>query len=210
MSRDYKDSGFGALFHIYNRGNNKEKIFLDEQDYKSFLFRLGLALGFEEEDLKSHPVLSLPHSRVRITRVSKSDFTLHSFCLMPTHFHLILEQNKDISPSTFILKVCTSYSKYLNKKYGRVGHVFQDQFKSVLIESNPQLMWVSAYVHMNPVKDGFSKHPRDYIWSSYKEFENKRDLPIVNTEFLKSVFGQKNFEKETLTLMSKGTFDRLG
>jgi len=198
MSRDYKNFGIGTVLHVYNRGNNKERIFFDEQDYKSFLFRLGLALGFKEDELKGHSLLSIPNSRVRITKANKSDFELYSFCLMPTHFHLILEQKKETLPSNLILKLCTSYSKYLNKKYGRVGHVFQDQFKSVLIESNPQLMWASAYIHMNPVQDGLSKHPREYKWSSYNEYENKRNLPIVNTSLLLSIFGEENFEKETL------------
>jgi putative transposase len=211
-NRDYKEFTSGVIVHIYNRGNNKEKIFLDDQDYKAFLFRLGLALGFDEKELNQEELLSMPCSRIRITGADKKDYKLHSFCLMPNHFHLIIEQKRDNTISNLILKICTSYAKYLNKKYKRVGHVFQDQFKSVLIESNEQLMWVSAYIHMNPVKDGFVKHPEQHKWSSYKDFTGKRNLPIVHTDLLTSIFGSKNFEKETLVLsrdMSKGTFDIL-
>lgn len=199
-NRDYKEFAFGVMAHIYNRGNNKEKIFFDEQDYRAFLFRLGLALGFDEKELTKEKALSMPYSRIRITNTSKNDFKLHSFCLMPNHFHLIIEQTKDTSISKLISKICTSYAKYLNIKYKRVGHVFQDQFKSVLIESDGQLMWTSAYIHMNPVKDGLVKHPSEYKWSSYKDFRGERHLPIIYTNLLKSIFSRKNFEKETLAL----------
>ena len=203
-NRDYKEFSSGTIAHIYNRGNNKEKIFIDEQDYRAFLFRLGLVLGFDEKELLKEGVLSMPYSRIRITNTNKSDFKLHSFSLMPNHFHLIIEQIGDISISNLILKLCTSYSKYINVKYKRIGHVFQDQFKAVLIDSNEQLMWVSSYIHMNPVKDGLAKYPENYEWSSYKDFTGKRKLPIVHTDFLLSILSKKDFEKETLAYYVKG------
>lgn len=69
------------IFHIYNRGNNREKIFFDEQDYKAFLFRMGLALGCNLEILQKENLLSIPHSRIRINS-DKNLFKLHAFCLM--------------------------------------------------------------------------------------------------------------------------------
>lgn len=207
-NRDYKQFAPGAIVHAYNRGNNKEKIFFEEQDYKSFLFRLGLVLGFTNEELNGTESISLPHSRIRITKAVRDDFILHAFCLMPNHFHLIIEQKNESSTSKLILKLCTSYAKYLNKKYERIGHVFQDQFKSVIIESNEQLMWLSAYVHMNPVNSGLVKAPYEHEWSSYKDYIEKRNLPFLNTDFIKSIFGP-NFEKETLAAVSKVPFDIL-
>ena len=201
-NRDCKNFEKGNVFHVYNRGNNKEKIFYDEQDYKAFLFRLGLSLGFTHDELKKHTLLSMPYSRIRID-AERKNFKLHSFCLMPNHFHILVEQTNDIPISKLILKLCTSYAKYINEKYKRVGHVFQDQFKSVLIENDAQLMWTSAYIHMNPIKDGLVKNPRDYKWSSYQDFTENRNLPIINTDFLISIFGKKDFEKETLALVVK-------
>ncbi len=198
-NRDYKKFASGHIFHVYNRGNNKEKIFLDEQDYKAFLFRLGLCLGFTEEELNKEKITSMPYSRIRITETNKNNFKLHAFCLMPNHFHLLIEQVGDISVSKLISKLCTSYVKYINKKYKRVGHIFQDKFKSVLIENNPQLMWTSTYIHMNPVKDKIVKHPSDHLWNSYDDFANNRNLSIINKELLLSTFGdQESFIKETL------------
>ena len=132
---------------------------------------------------------------------------------MPNHFHLLIEQTKDVTISTLISKTCTSFAKYINKKYERVGHVFQDKFKAVSVDSHPQLMWVSAYIHMNPVKDKIVKNPSQWEWSSYNDFSGDRNLPIVYKDILESIFGKKdNFKKETLVLssdtdMSKTVFD---
>lgn len=196
--RDYKESGEGVITHIYNRGNNREKIFYDYNDYKAFMYRLGLSLGIEPEIIKREPLLSIPNSRIRITGNAKL-FSIHAFCLMPNHFHLLIEQHGKIDISKIIAQVCTSYAMYINKKYKRVGHVFQERFKSVVIENNSHLMAVSAYIHMNPTKDKIIKRPDEYMWSSYKEYVGKRNLPIVDTDLIKSIFG-KDFEKETKAL----------
>jgi REP element-mobilizing transposase RayT len=204
LNRDYKNFSSGSVVHIYNRGNNKDKIFFDDQDHKAFLFRLGLSLGFLEEEINKEKLVAMPYSRIRITPTSENAFELHAFCLMPNHFHLLIEQIKDIPVSKIISKLCTSYSKYINKKYKRVGHVFQDCFKAVQVEDNPQLMWTSAYIHMNPVKDGLVKNPEDYKWSSYNDYVLERNLLIVKKEFLLSVFRNKdNLKKETLAFNTK-------
>lgn len=198
-NRDYKKFLPNTIFHIYNRGNNKEKIFFDNQDCKAFLFRLGLCLGFTEEELNKEKLIAMPYSRIRITNIVKNNFKLHVFSLIPNHFHLLIEQVGDISISKLISKLCTSYVKYVNKKYKRVGHVFQDQFKAVLIKNNPQLMWTSSYIHMNAVKDGIVKHPSEYQWSSYNDYASDRNLPLVTKELLFGTFGNvEDFIKQTL------------
>ncbi|MEX0932468.1 MAG: transposase [Parcubacteria group bacterium] len=212
-NRDYKQFSNGTFAHVYNRGNNRENIFLDEQDYRAFLFRLALGLGFEEKELRDHPLIHSPRSRIRITNAKKELFKLHSFCLMKNHFHVLIEQCSDISISKLISKVCTSYARYFNEKYGRVGHVFQDKFKAVNIDGHPQLMWATAYIHLNPVKDDLVKHPSQHKWSSYNDYVGGRELPITYTEFLLSTFGGKcGFEKNVAGFnhndeLSKTAFD---
>ena len=197
--RDYNKFTSGPIHHIYNRGNNKEKIFFDAQDYKAFLFRLGLCLGFSEQELNQERLIAMPYSRIRITEMKKGNFKLYAFCLMPNHFHLLIEQCGDESISKLLTKVCASYSKYLNNKYKRVGHVFQDCFKAVLMENNSQLMWVPSYIHMNAVKDKIVKHPKDYLWSSYNDYAHNRNLPIVSKEFLIETFENiENLMEQTL------------
>ena len=210
-NRDYKKFAPGNIMHVYNRGNNKEKIFLDEQDHKAFLFRLALCLGYTEEELSSHKLITTPSSRIRILGTEKKHFKLHAFCLMPNHFHLLIEQAEDTSISKLISRLCTSYAKYMNKKYNRTGHTFQDKFKAVLVENNPQLMWNSSYIHMNPVKDGLVKHPLQYTWSSYIDFALERNLPFVTQDLILSTFeGKKNFIEQTLNFKPKFEYAKDG
>lgn len=205
INRDYKKFTSGNILHIYNRGNNKEKIFLDEQDYKAFLFRIGLSLGFTEKELNNEKFIAMPYSRIRITNAKKGNFKIHAFSLMPNHFHLLIEQIGDIPISNLMLKICTSYAKYFNKKYKRVGHIFQDQFKAVLIKNNSQLMWTSAYIHMNAVKDDLVDHPSQYMWSSYTDFADDRNLLITNKGLLLATFENKqNLIEQTLNFNVKG------
>jgi len=100
-----------GYYHVYNRGHNKQPIFLHYKDYQRYLTRL-------KEYLKKHPV------------------TLLSYCLMPNHIHLLLRQNGDESIDRFIHRLHTAYTKYFNIKYERLGAVFQSRFKAKLIESD--------------------------------------------------------------------------
>jgi putative transposase len=194
----------GSIYHIYNRGNNKELVFRDEQDYRAFLFRIGLALGLEKDSLTNSEVTRSPKSRIRIKESPADLFRLHSFCLMPNHYHLLMEQRTDVPISKLISKVCTSFSKFINLKYKRIGHLFQDEFKAVPIESNSQLMLFSSYIHMNPVKDRVVNKPGEYIWSSYKDYTGVRDNPLIYKNFMISLFGSpNNFIRETTALYNK-------
>mgnify|MGYP003393318094 CR=1 FL=1 len=204
----YSDkNGEGLIVHAYNRGNNKERIFFDEQDYKAFLFRMALSLGFTPEELNNIDILRMLYSRIRIESGKKNQFKIHSFCLMPNHFHLIIEQCGKTSISKFISRLCISYATYINKKYRRVGHLFQDRYKSNPISSDEQLMWTSAYIHMNPVKDHIVKSPEKYRWSSYNDYVGTREIKIVTNDLITELFGDKDaFIKETLNYFSKDDY----
>jgi len=213
-NRDYKNFVKGSIYHLYNRGDNKEIIFRDEQDYRALLFRLGLSLGIEKGDLNECEITKSPKSRIRIESLKSDSFKIHAFCLMPNHIHFLIEQCGDESISKLLLKVFTSFSKYINLKHKRVGHVFQDKFKSVRIETNPQLMLISSYIHMNPVKDSLTNKPEEYRWSSYNDFIIDRKNPIVHKQFLTDIFGNRqNFINENTKLykriVSKVAFDML-
>lgn len=205
-NRDYKEFAKGGFYHIYNRGNNKENIFIDSQDYQAFLFRLGLSLGFNTQEMSFCDILSHSNSRVRINGKPLL-FRLHAFCLMPNHYHLLIEQLENVPVSDLILKTCTSFSMYFNKKYDRVGHVFQDRFKCVNTSSNQQLMWTNAYIHMNPVISKIAIRPEKYKWSSCMDFMESRENPILYKDMLLNIFGSREkFLKETLSYYKKGQF----
>lgn len=155
-NRDYKNFTKGEYYHIYNRGNNKMKIFIDSEDYDFFMLRLNQNLSKIpiSEKTRGYAIKNLPTDA----------FELECFCLMSNHFHLLLKQNTDLPLSKLILKVCTSYSKYFNKKYNRVGSLFQDEFKAVHITSHGQLMGTIDYIHQNPIKEGLVFYPEDYLY----------------------------------------------
>jgi len=170
--RDYKEFAKDEVYHVYNRGVGKMKIFKDDEDYKVFLFRLKENLFPELIDNKN-----LRKSNYRRKVLPPGSFDLITYCLMPNHFHFLIKQNADLPISILILKLCGGFSKYFNKKYERVGSLFQDQFKSVLIESNEQLLWTSLYIHENPLKGSLVENLQDYEWSSYLDYADiKNDL----------------------------------
>jgi len=158
--RDYKENGENIYFHVYNRGNRKENIFLDKEDFNFFILRLTQNI---------RPDIGTPK---RMMVYPCETFSLLAYALLPNHFHLLIRQNKDIPIHKLILKVCTSYAIYFNKKYNKIGHVFQDQFKQKMVESDAHLKWLSAYIHQNPVLHNVSKNLKDYKWTSYQEYFN--------------------------------------
>jgi len=203
-NRDYKNFTKGSIYHIYNRGNNREIIFRDEQDYRAFLFRLGLVLGIKKEHLNNSELTKSPKSRIRIESLEPGSFKLHAFCLMPNHFHLLVEQCSEETISKLFLKFLTSFSRYVNLKHKRVGYVFQDRFKAVQIESNSQLMLISSYIHMNPVKDDMVRKPENYKWSSYNDLISDKNNHFIDDKFLVDIFGGvNNFIKQNERLYTK-------
>ena len=144
------------IYHIMIRGNKKEDIFIDEEDKTKFIDILA-------EKKKSQAYL------------------LYAFCLMNNHIHLLIKENQD--PIARIMRrINTSYAVYFNKKYKRVGHVFQDRFKSEPIESEAYLLAVVRYIHSNPVKAKMVKCVSNYEWSSYPFYINQTDLDINMVE----------------------------
>lgn len=191
--RDYKESGPGEYFHIFNRGNEKTNIFLDKDDFSFFLLRLRQNLQPSDKEKKICRNRFLP----------EGSFSLVCYCLMPNHFHLLLRQNKDLRTGTLLSRVCTSYSSYFNKKYQRVGHLFQDKFKQVLIDTNEYLVWVSAYIHQNPQVAGIVKIPENYQWSSYSAFIGIDNHLLCDDKVIIDQFGDRKEYKKFVS----GSYD---
>ena len=193
-NRDYKNFGLGEYYHVYNRGNDKRDIFLDDQDLGFFMMRLKQNLfGENYKGLRSKPLPA-------------GSFSLVSYCLMPNHFHLLIRQNTEIPTTKLMQKLSTSYSIYFNKKHECIGHVFQDQYKQVSVGDDKYLIWLSAYIHQNPKVAGLVADPKDYKWSSYKEFTEGIngicDKNIVLDQF-GSVGNYSSFVRDTFETIKK-------
>lgn len=171
----YKRYAKGLIYHIYNRGNGKQNIFREENDYRFYLNQL-------KENLKKHNV------------------SLLCYVLMPNHIHLVVKQETEEPIYKFISSLHTSYSIYFNKKYKHTGHVFQDRFKQVIIENDEQLVCLSKYIHLNPIEAGLAQKPWNYFWSSYQELMGSNPLALCNKDLLiGSMTAITGMEKEDFT-----------
>ena len=192
-NRDYKKFGMGEYYHIYNRGNEKKEIFREQDDFRFFLERMTKYLL--PEKFKQRVRELLPNNT----------FSLISYCLMPNHFHLLIRQNTELPVTALMRRLGTSYSMYFNRKYQRVGGVFQDQYKMVLVDDNRYLIWLSAYIHQNPKVANLASNLKDYPWSSYNEFLGQSTLAICDKNIILQQFANldeySNFLKESYSLI---------
>ena len=132
----------GERYHVYNRGVDKRDIFLEKHDYLRFYQSL---LFFNTIEATGSFRLAKSLSDKNITKL----VPIYSYCLLPNHFHLILEQMVDGGISEFMKRISVGYTGYFNEKYTRTGVLFQGGFKRVHIENETQFQYLVAYVNEN-------------------------------------------------------------
>ncbi|MBN1169346.1 transposase [Candidatus Woesebacteria bacterium] len=182
-----------GCYHVYNRGVDKRIIFQDEQDYRVFLHLLKYYLSPSNQGLL-HPSTDLPqYSIVRprplINLAEKVD--LLAFCLMPNHFHLLVKQSTRDGMQKLMLKICTTYSMYFNKRNDRVGHLFQGTYKAVLVQDDTYLLHLSRYIHLNP-SELTGVTPVSYPYSSYGYYLGRKKADWLNTKEILKYFNKDN------------------
>lgn len=148
-----------SYYHVYNRGVEKRIIFLDSEDY--LIFQSYLSTYLLPKDTESmYRRLSQPdisgserQKILRLLRLNNFSDTvkLLGYCLMPNHFHMLLWQKNADSIDRFMNSLCTRYVMYFNKKYCRVGTLFQDVYKAVLMKTDEQMLYATKYFHRNPI-----------------------------------------------------------
>lgn len=192
--KTYIENGY---YHLYNRGVEKRKIFLNEHNYNTFLFYLKLYLSPPKlllEPDKIHP-LTKKRIRLNIKQVSLyGKIKLLAYCLMPNHFHLLIKQKTESAITELIRKLCTAYSMVFNQRYNRVGVLFQSRYKAVLIKTDEQLMHVSRYIHQNPI-DLAEDGPMQFInypYSSLPQYLGKYKTTWLHPQEIFRYFNQKN------------------
>lgn len=153
------------IYHVMMRGNNHQRIFIDTEDKKYFIFLLTKYL-------------------------KKLNLELYAWCLMDNHFHLLIKASK-VKLADFVKRVCCSYVPYFNRKYEHSGHLFQDRYKSEPVETDRYFMGAIRYIHNNPEKANICPTNK-YKWSSYKEYLGIKG--IVSTDKLfELIQGKENF-----------------
>lgn len=178
--REYTE---GGVYHIYNRGVEKRIIFASAIDYSIFAYYLRVYSWPKEALVNLYPNLSM---RLLRNNLSK-EIDLLAYCLMPNHFHLLVQQASINGVSKLMKQLSNAYTEYFNKKYKRNGCLMQGRYKAAKISTDEILRHVSRYIHINPVVGGLSKSANDYKWSSAREytqgFENLCNKQIILSQF---------------------------
>lgn len=178
----------GAYYHIYNRGVEKRVVFQDGADYKTFLGYLRLYLT--DPNLPGDSRQARPPSKPVKNYASK--ISLLSYCLMPNHFHLFIRQDGLDDISHFMRSLMSEYVRYFNTKYDRVGSLFQGPYKAVKVRSQEQWVYLSKYIHRNPLDlPTFQESPGrllEYKYSSYPNYLGYFQQSWVNTDDLLAHF----------------------
>ena len=168
MARSARKTSISNIYHVMLRGVNRQTIFEDDGDRHYFM----TVLKYYKEI---------------------SGFMLHAFCLMSNHVHLLIEPANEPLDIVF-RKLGAKYVSWYNKKYQRVGHLFQDRFRSENVETDQYFMTVLRYIIQNPMKAGLETRPGSYRWSSYLAYEKGLGA-VTDTQYAISLFG----DRETLT-----------
>jgi putative transposase len=155
----------GALYHIIARGNQKQTIFFDERDFRTYLSYLS--------EYKT-----------------KYSFYLYAFALMKNHCHLLLEV-KEVPLSKIMQVLQFRYTRYFNKRYRKVGHLFQGRYKAILCDKETYLLELVRYIHLNPVRAGVVRDPEDYPWTGHMAYSRKRKENLIDAAMVLSQFSRK-------------------
>jgi REP element-mobilizing transposase RayT len=166
MPRKPRKLSNSGVYHVMIRGNEKKDIFIDHSDKNKIV-------------------------RVLKSVNTKKSYSLYAYCIMNNHAHFVIKElNEDIS--NIMKRINTSYATYYNRKYNRVGHVFQDRFKSEPVEDERYLLQVIRYVHNNPVKAEIVAEPENYPWSSYSQYiaGGKDQEDFLSSEEILELYGK--------------------
>ena len=162
MSRKPRIHHPGAVFHVILRGNARQDIFFDDEDRCRFF--LLLQEGIERY---GHRVLA--------------------FALLTNHIHLAIQVGT-ISLSRIIQNLSFRYTRWVNRRQGRSGHLFQGRYKSVLVDADTYLLELVAYIHLNPVRAGMVERPDHYPWSSHRAYLGHETIPWLSPDYVLARF----------------------
>ncbi|MEE1198734.1 MAG: transposase [Acutalibacteraceae bacterium] len=165
MPRSARRKSNSGIYHIMLRGINRQQIFEDIEDNQRFLDTL---LKYREQ----------------------CGYVIYAYCLMGNHIHILLKEGKE-DLAVVLKRIAGSYVYWYNWKYHRIGHLFQDRFKSEPVEDDAYFLTVLRYIHQNPIKAGLCKKVDSYQYSSFNEYFTKSEL--VDTDFALSMISREQF-----------------
>jgi putative transposase len=153
----------GGYYHIYNRAARQSSLFREQTNYLFVITRV-----------KQY--------------VKKLSVSVIAYCLMPTHYHLLLRQEGETPAGLLPQRVFNSYTKAYNKLYEQSGTLFEHRFQAKAIKSSEYLLQLCRYIHANPVKDGLVVDPADWPYSNYPEWIGERNGTLLDRAFIREQF----------------------
>ncbi len=203
----------GETYHVFNRGVNHQPIFIDKRDYPRALEIMSF-YRFDKPSLRFSFYNRLPLEEKakfwkKLEEKNQKIVTFLCFCLMPNHFHFFLRQEKENGISKFLANFQNSFTKYINTRHTRSGHLLQGQFKAVRIETENQLLHTSRYIHLNPYTSfivNTVNQLKSYPWSSLPQYIRDDGKGICETndilssfssnkQYLQFVLDQKDYQR---------------
>ncbi|MGM0652187.1 MAG: REP-associated tyrosine transposase [Bacillota bacterium] len=166
MARVPRTKSNTGYYHVVLRGNNRSTLFFDNQDRLTFLDYLS-----KQKD--------------------KNLISINAYCLMDNHIHILIQET-DNNLSTAMRSICTSYALFINKKYQRTGHLFDNRYRSETINDERYLFAALRYIHQNPVKAGICSNVENYRWSSDQYYRNPANNKFVSTTILEFIDKDKS------------------
>jgi len=157
----------GQFYHIYNRGSGRQPIFFVEENY--------------------HYLLRLFKKYTQTTGI-----TIIAYCLMPNHYHFLVRQDGETPAGLLFQRVFNAYTKAINKKYDRIGTLFQGRYRCILLDKTSYLFHLCRYIHANPVKAGLVASPEQWPFSNFREWIGSRDGVLCDNDFVRTNFGTAN------------------
>jgi putative transposase len=181
MARPIRIEFEGGFYHVTSRGNARQDIFADDEDYRTFLTILA--------DV-----------------VERYRWLLHAYCLMGNHYHLLIE-TPQANLSRGMRQLNGVYTQKYNRRHNRVGHLFQGRYKAFVVEKDAYLLELSRYIALNPVRAKLVSSPEDWPWSSYGATAGmKPQESFLHTDRLLGVFSPSKVQARGLytTFMKEG------
>jgi putative transposase len=194
-------------YHLYNRGADKRKIFLDKADHERFITLLYLCnsgIPIHRSDLSAHTAKKVFSIIKETTLVD-----IGAYCLMPNHFHILIREQAEGGISMFMKKLSTAYAMYFNKRHERRGVLFEGRYKTKHAENDEYLKYLFAYINLNPIgiiENEWKEHLiankkvaeeflNTYKYSSYLDYKNEEVRP--ESSILNKLAFPEYFEKST-------------
>ncbi len=194
----------GEYYHLYNRGNSKQKIFHDNNDYLRFISMMYACNS--EYNFRTFGLIKSedPYDFERGNQLVH----IGVYCLMSNHFHIVVTEKIESGISKFMQKLSTAYVMYYNKKYNRTGGLFEGKFKAQHLNTDKYLKYIFSYIHLNPIKmiqkdwkeigvldkKQAIEYLNKYEYSSYLDFIDTKRIQnnILNRESFPGYFPKKN------------------